>query len=370
MILRPAPLLRAIPASSTVNRPCWTCAGRKFILPVRGYASKAAPPPPPSSNTTPIGPPSSNTPQRSNYETVPRPTVIKEMDKAEIKQLARPIGQYEPPNAGENHGRDLRSMKQKKEDFQNYDRHLRRRRELASEWTKSYFQDFSDMRHQKGKLFIAPPRTFKSEKSLYFPNLQGRTLLSPDLVDSTSLFTGRVSLVQLSTNVWADRQITTWMTDLDADFAGSQLLKEEYISSPDDHIKRLMGETLPPQDGVWQRVNVNIQENFLKAWIVLMSMRNIRKMLGEERHARYLLVRKGVTNQVKESIAMLNERIGIVYLVDAMCRIRWAGCAEATDEERTALKNSLEKLVLEEKARREELKQQSRNQTPVKQKEK
>ncbi|KAK6531332.1 Mitochondrial ATPase complex subunit atp10 [Arthrobotrys megalospora] len=360
MILRPASRT-LLPQASAASRVCWRCTNRLAVLPGRQYASNAAPEPPRSTDAPPTAPPSSDKgPSHPSYETIARPKVIKDKNTVEIVQLSRPIGQYDPPSVGENHGKDLRSLKQKREDFQNYDRHLRRRKELAQEWTKSYFQDFSDMRHQKGKLFTSPPRTFKAEKSLYFPNVRGRTLLTPDKVDTTTLFTGRVSLVQLSTNVWADEQLRTWMKDMDNDFAGSELLKEQYISTPDDHIKRLMSEPMPPQDGVWQRVNINLQENFLKAWIVVMSMGNIRKQLGEERHARYLFVRKGVSNQIKESVAMLNERIGFVYLVDAMCRIRWAGCAEASDEERAALKSSLEKLVLEEKARREELKKKER----------
>ena len=74
-------------------------------------------------------------------------------------------------------------------------------------------------------------------------------------------------------------------------------------------------------------------------------MRGLRKSIAEEEHERYFLVRRGITDAIREQTGMLNSKLGYVYLVDHECRIRWAGSAEAFSGEKESLAKGVERLV-------------------------
>jgi ATPase complex subunit ATP10 len=41
----------------------------------------------------------------------------------------------------------------------------------------------------------------------------------------------------------------------------------------------------------------------------------------------------------------MNNSIGYVFLVDEQCKIRWSACAQATDEEKQTLLQSVKTLI-------------------------
>jgi ATPase complex subunit ATP10 len=195
---------------------------------------------------------------------------------------------------------------------------------------KPYFREWSNLRHHEGKTFISNPRLFKADRSLYFPNMHGITLATPkDAQNTTTQLRGSISIVNLFSSVWAEGQVAT--------FTGPQQNPGlvEALASGGKHV---------------QRIDINLEENRMKAWLVKTFMWRMRQKLPKEQHSRYFLVQKGFDQALKETVGMMNSKVGYVYLVDDECRIRWAGSGPADAKELEALNAGVRKLIEEKKA--------------------
>ena len=159
--------------------------------------------------------------------------------------------------------------------------------------------------------------------------MHGITLASPKKPqDTTSILRGKVSVVNVFSSVWAEGQVAT--------FTGPKQ-------------NRALQEAFQSGGNLIQKIDINLEENSFKAWLVRMFMWSMRGKLPTEQHKRYFLVRRGVTDLLKESIGMMNHKIGYVYLLDENCRIRWAGSGPAEEGELDALNNGVRKLIEERK---------------------
>ncbi|KAI9819905.1 MAG: Mitochondrial ATPase complex subunit atp10 [Pycnora praestabilis] len=243
------------------------------------------------------------------------------------KPLNRPIGLATPPKAGQNSGLDTRTWRQRRSDFLNYDKHIERRKQLTKQVAKPYFREWTNMRHHKGKSFLSNPKLFRAERALYFPNLHGVTLASPKTPqDTTPVLKYKISVVSVFSSTWAERQVATFISE-NENAELHQVLKQS------------------PQ--VTQRVNVNIEENALKAGLIRLFMPSIRRRISKDAHGRYFVVRRGMTDDIRDAIGLLNGKVGYVYLVDEACRIRWAGSGKAEGDEKEGLVRGVKRLLEE-----------------------
>jgi ATPase complex subunit ATP10 len=203
--------------------------------------------------------------------------------------------------------------------------------------SRPYFRDWGNMQLHKGKTFIAPPRLFKGELSLFFPNLYGRTLLKTDTEprDTTPVLRGRVSVVSVFSSMWAEDQCSTFASQ-----------------KHNPAVEQIIAES----GDVAQHVRVNIEEDPLKALLIRLWMGSLRRQVGGEKNwERYFIVRKGVSDEIREAVGLLNGKVGYTYLLDADCRIRWAGSGNSEDHEREGLVKGLQRLLAEQQAKADKL---------------
>lgn len=112
-------------------------------------------------------------------------------------------------------------------------------------------------------------------------------------------------------------------------------------------------EALQSDPSLTQKVDINIEEKAMRAWLVRMFMWRMRRQLPAEQHDRYFLVRRGLTDGLREAIGMMNSKVGYVYLLDDACHIRWAGSGPAESSETDSLNNGIRRLIEEKRKRLE-----------------
>ncbi len=164
--------------------------------------------------------------------------------------------------------------------------------------------------------------------SLYFPNLSGRTLLKTDREprDTTPVLEGKASVVAIFSGTWAQNQV------------------ESFVSGKENPV---LHDVLGESSGRAQLVQINVEEDSLKAWLLRLFVGSLRRRVGKPNWDKYFIVRRGITDEMREHMGFLNGKVGYTYLVDRACRIRWAGSGTGEPEERLDLAKGLQRLLEE-----------------------
>ena len=117
---------------------------------------------------------------------------------------------------------------------------------------------------------------------------------------------------------------------------------QEHIES----FTRLTNEAFltPTPHPSYQFLQINLQENPAKAFLVSLYLSSLRSKIPPALHPHYLLSKQNLEYE-RGPLGMNNKHIGFVYLVDERCRVRWAGGGLALPQEAESLKNCVKVLL-------------------------
>ncbi|KAI1310785.1 Mitochondrial ATPase complex subunit atp10 [Mortierella claussenii] len=211
-------------------------------------------------------------------------------------------------------------LKNKVHDWTDEKKNLETRKELLHDFQSGYFREFSELSRTGSKLWKGTTNMIAADKALYMPNIIGASLKTSEPVELVDLIRGKISLVAISETRFGEEQIETFMKPF--------LEKWPMTNKSNSKV---------------QLVELNIQENPLKAGLVRMMIPFVRKTIPQERHANYMLHYKSIKH-LKDPLSMQNSYLGYVFLVDSNCKIRWGAHGNATDAELKTLLDSVQRL--------------------------
>ncbi|KAL1949056.1 hypothetical protein VTO73DRAFT_10862 [Trametes versicolor] len=296
------------------SRSCWASKSlvtAKSCLGQHRYISstphrRAEPSAPETSASTPTNPKGNET-DKSPASDKPKP----DSADAPLPLLQRPLGLRDKPKAR------VQTWEDTKEKFLDQDKRLEERTHLAREATRGYFTDLNATRKHGGKTWIAPKVMIREDKALYFPDIFGTALVGKEKVHTTNLLAGKVSVVTL---------LTTRISELQT----AQFVEPTHTSFSEHPL--------------YQRVQINLQGNLVKSFLVSLFASGIRKTLPESLWPTYLISSQNI-EYLREPLGIANRHVGYVYLVDPKLKIRWAGCADPKAEEIAALRTCTSVLL-------------------------
>ncbi|RMZ79261.1 hypothetical protein DV737_g3539, partial [Chaetothyriales sp. CBS 132003] len=279
-----------------------------------------------------------NPENRSAISRIPIPRGVKG-EEFTPAVLARPLGQPTPPRPGQNSPIDRRPISERVADFEDYSNALQRRQVYLRTYLRPYFQEWKRLVHYKGKSFQSNPRLFRRDKALYFPNIWGQTLSEcgdgPDGGrDTTPVLKGKISIIGMQANEWAQEQVDTFLSPKD-----------------NPELQDIVSRNAP----LVQRVDINMTKDWMASLLVKLNRSRLRKNIPKERWDRYFMIklprdiRRGLSDETRDAMGLLNSSVGYVYLVDSSCKIRWAGSGHAWDGEVAGLNSAVGRLIQEEK---------------------
>ncbi|KAI0918667.1 hypothetical protein AcV5_002594 [Taiwanofungus camphoratus] len=221
-----------------------------------------------------------------------------------LPMLQRPLGVRDRPTT------EPKTWAQTREELMDQEKRLEKRKHLVKEATRGYFADLSATRRHGGKTWIAPRVMIREDKALYFPDIAGTTLNSEANVHTTTLCTGKVSVIAMLSTKISELQTANFIS----------AAHSEYSSHPS-----------------YRYIQINLQENLLKSLLVSLFTSSIRKNIPQVLWDTYLVSSQNM-EYIRDDLGMSNRHVGYIYLVDEQCRVRWAGCADPMPQEVEALK--------------------------------
>lgn len=148
-----------------------------------------------------------------------------------------------------------------------------------------------------------------TQKSLFFPDIQGTCLADRSKKHTADMLFGKVSIVAMLTSKVSEEHTRSF-----------------YQASLDR-----FGE-----DPNFQLVQINLQENALKAYLISLFISSLRSQVPQPLQSTYLLSSQNL-DMVREAMGLHNKHVGYTYLVGPDGKVRWAGSAFAEPDESRAL---------------------------------